>query len=121
MSIKIFGIKNCDTVKKALRWLEAQGIAAQLHDFRSDGLPRDMLQNWVNTCGLAALVNKRSTTYRQLTDEQRSILGEEQAGALEILLEQPTLIKRPVLPMDSHIEIGFKADSYHTLFNKGSV
>lgn len=116
MPIKIFGIKNCDTVKKALQWLEAHEIPAELHDFRTNGLSNDLLDTWIATCGLPALVNKRSTTYRQLDETQRTMLTEDTPDARTLLIEQPTLIKRPVLNVDAHIEIGFKSERYHTLF-----
>lgn len=110
----LYGIKNCDSVKKARRWLEAEQIEYQFHDIRSDGLNRDLIQEWIQAVGIDAVVNKRSTTWKQLDTEQQAQALSAQAEA--ILLEYPTLIKRPILKYQNHIELGFKPELYQQLF-----
>ena len=106
----LYGIKNCDTVKKAKRWLDDEGVAYEFHDFRSDGLSKDTLKAWVETVGFEKLVNNRSTTWRQLPSDDKDNLNETKA--VNLMLANPTLIKRPVLVADSEIIVGFKAENY---------
>ncbi|MBT8075039.1 MAG: arsenate reductase [Gammaproteobacteria bacterium] len=103
--LTVYGIKQCDTCRKALKWLEAQGIDHRFHDFRVDGLSADLLQNWLGSPYAGKVVNRRSMTWRQLSDEQRQLEGAE---LVELLLERPTLIKRPVFTRDEIVAIGFK-------------
>lgn len=103
--ITVYGIKQCDTCRKALKWLEAQGIEHQFHDLRIDGLDKKLLQAWLASPFAEQLVNRRSTTWRQLSDLQREMQGGEQ---LQLLLENPTLIKRPVFVRGGIVAIGFK-------------
>jgi len=103
--LTLYGIKQCDTCRKALKWLTAQGIEHQFHDFRVDGLQAALLQGWLESPVADKLVNRRSTTWRQLSDEQRQMEGEALLG---LLLEHPTLIKRPVFVKDDIIAVGFK-------------
>ncbi len=88
--ITLYGIKNCDTVKKARRWLELHGIEFAFHDFREDGLEPDQAAKWLAELGWETLVNKRSTTWKALSPEQRESMSDE--SALAAVLEQPTLI-----------------------------
>jgi len=103
--LTVYGIKQCDTCRKALKWLTAQGIEHQFHDFRVDGLQTVLLQGWLESPFADKLVNRRSTTWRQLSDQQRQFEGETLLG---LLLEHPTLIKRPVFVKDDIIAVGFK-------------
>ncbi|MCP8898619.1 ArsC family reductase [Gilvimarinus xylanilyticus] len=112
---RLYGIKNCDTVKKARRWLEETGIEYEFSDFRQDGINAQEVKAWLDEVGPGTLLNKRSTTYKNLSDEQKQ--QAEQGELLSLLLEQPTLIKRPVLTTDGAITVGFKADQYASLFN----
>lgn len=105
--LTVYGIKQCDTCRKALKWLTGQGIDHQFHDFRIDGLQAEVLKNWLDTPFADKLINRRSTTWRQLSDEQRQFEGNQ---LLELLLEHPTLIKRPVFVSDEIMAIGFKPD-----------
>ncbi len=105
--LTVYGIKQCDTCRKALKWLLAQGIEHQFHDFRNDGLPTGLLQSWLDSAFAGRLVNRRSTTWRQLTDEQRQLEGD---ALLELLQQHPTLIKRPVFVSDDIIAVGFKPE-----------
>lgn len=103
--ITVYGIKQCDTCRKALKWLEAQGIEHQFHDFRADGLDRKLLQAWLASPFAEHLVNRRSTSWRQLSDQQREMQGDEQ---LQLLVGNPTLIKRPVFVRGDIVAVGFK-------------
>ncbi len=108
--ITVYGIKNCDTVRKVRKWLEARGTDHRFHDFRVDGLERAVLKHWVATVGWEALLNRRGTTWRQLTDPRKEQLEEE--TAVSLMLEHPTLIKRPVLETGNEVLVGFDLDTY---------
>lgn len=111
--IKLYGIKNCDTVKKARRWLEANGVIFQFHDFRADGLDEETINTWLKYVTWQALVNRKSTTWRQLDEEQRDNINKR--NAIQLMLSSPTIIKRPVLMTDDVILIGFDAVHYQSL------
>jgi len=102
--LTVYGIKQCDTVRKALKWLQQKGIEHRFHDFRSDGLQAELLQNWLDSGFSEKLVNRRSTTWRQLSETQRQSKDE---SLLNLLMQFPTLIKRPVFVTDHVIAIGF--------------
>ena len=102
--LTVYGIKQCDGCRKALRWLEGQGIEHRFHDFRSDGLDAGLLQTWLDSSFADKLINRRSTTWRQLNDEQRQAQGDAQ---LQLLLEHPTLIKRPIFVAGDIVAVGF--------------
>lgn len=110
----LYGIKNCDSVKKARKWLEQQEIPFQFHDFRTDGLNNDLLQKLLSNADLTLLLNKRSTTFRKLSDEIKNNLTD--AVAVNAILEQPTLLKRPLLIKDNEMLIGFKEENYQAIF-----
>jgi Spx/MgsR family transcriptional regulator len=113
----LYGISNCDTVRKARKWLEGESIAFDFHDFRKQGLNAEQVARWCAAAGLDRVLNKRGTTWRQLPDEVKANTDEQTLQAL--MVEQPTLIKRPVLELDDgRIEIGFKADDYAALFSR---
>jgi arsenate reductase (glutaredoxin) len=114
---KLFGIPNCDSVRKARRWLDERGIAYVFHDFRKDGLDAQRLSAWIGQAGWEPLLNRKGTTWRQLPAEQREEIDARRAQTL--MLAQPALIKRPVLESGQHLEVGFSADRYSNLF-KGS-
>jgi len=103
--LTVYGIKQCDTCRKALAWLERNGIEHRFHDFRTDGLDAGLLRGWLDSAFADQLVNRRSTTWRQLNDGQRSAQGD---ALLELLLQHPTLIKRPVFVRDRIVAVGFK-------------
>ena len=111
--LTLYGIKNCDTVKKARRWLEDHGIEYKFHDFRQDGLEKNLLSTWVNTLGWEAILNKRSTTWRTLPDKDKDIASDAQA--IKLLLANPTLIKRPVTQGNNVLLVGFKEAEYKKL------
>jgi arsenate reductase len=109
----VYGIKNCDTVKKARRWLEQHDIAYQFHDFRSDGLDEATVDQWLKTLDWEQLLNKRSTSWRQLSDQQRDGLTEQKAK--QLILANPTLIKRPVISANGRLWLGFNESQYQEL------
>lgn len=112
----MFGIKNCDTIKKARKWLEAEGIEYEFHDYKKDGLSSDMLNSWVKDLGWEALINKRGTTWRKLPDNIKESI--DQASAIQIMLDNTSIIKRPLLINDKTKKLlGFKADEYQNFIN----
>ncbi|MDX1504422.1 MAG: ArsC family reductase [Spongiibacter sp.] len=115
MSITLYGIKNCDTVRSARRWLDNNGIEHRFQDVRDEALTAEQLSSWLDTLGVAQLVNKRSTTWKQLSDEQRASLDNN--SAVQLLLEHPTLMKRPLLDTGKALHLGFKAEDYDRLFS----
>ena len=114
MAITMYGIRNCDTIKKSRKWLEANNFEYEFHDYRVNGLTKEQLQSWCETLGWEQVINKRGTTYRKLTDEQKSSLSE--TTAIELLLELPAMIKRPLLDVDGALTLGFKTDNYAAIF-----
>lgn len=113
--ITLYGIKNCDTVKKAQKWLDEHNISYQFHDVRVDGLTREMLAHWLEAVGWETVLNKRGTTWRKLAPATQDKVSE--ATVAELLLEYPAMIKRPVLDIEGDITIGFKADNYTLIFD----
>jgi arsenate reductase (glutaredoxin) len=112
--ITLVGIKNCDSVKKARKWLEAHAIDYTFHDLREQGVERASLEQWLDAVGVDVLLNRRSTTWKQLSDAERSDVDREKA--LKLMLANPTLIKRPVLITGKTICAGFKDVEYQSLF-----
>ncbi len=110
----LYGIKNCDTVRKARKWLELEGFDYSFHDFRVDGLDKKDLHAWVKDVGWEVLLNKRSTTWKQLSDKDKETVDE--GKAITLMLANPTLIKRPVLTYKKKIHVGFKPAEYKALF-----
>lgn len=110
----LYGIHNCDTIKKAQKWLEKNNIAFTFHDYRKDGLTDSILQDFIKHVDWTDLLNKRSTTYRTLDDSIKNNLTQDLA--VSTMLEQPTLIKRPVLINDGKITVGFKEATYQEIF-----
>lgn len=113
--MKMYGIPNCDTVRKARKFLEASKVDYEFHDFKKLGLQLETINSWLNKQPLDTLINKRSTSWKQLTDDQKSALTS--GSDLTILTEMPTLIKRPVLETDDDLFIGFKEAEYEKLIN----
>lgn len=107
---KLYGIKNCDTVRKARKWLEQEGAPYEFCDFRESPPEPATLQHWLDSAG-EALLNKRSTTWKQLSEAER------QADVIALLANHPTLIKRPVLEYNGKVAIGFSSDQYHGIMN----
>ena len=111
MSVTIYGISNCDTMKKARAWLEQRGVAYDFHDYKTAGIERSKLEAWANTVGWETLLNKAGTTFRKLPDKDKQSLTDKKAIAL--MLAQPSMIKRPVLELgDGKLLVGFKPELY---------
>lgn len=110
----IYGIKNCDTMRKAFGWLHDNGVDYTFHDYRASGIDRASVERWAHAVGWEKLLNKASTTFRALPDVDKADIDE--AKAIALMLEHPTLIKRPVLETGSTIEVGFKPDRYTAIF-----
>ena len=113
MAITIYGIKNCDTMKKARTWLEDHDLQYQFHDYKTEGIERQLLQRWCSELGWEILLNRAGTTFRKLPDADKTALDERKAVTL--MLAQPSMIKRPVLDVDGKLLVGFKAESYASL------
>lgn len=111
----VYGIKNCDTIKKTLKWLTDNAIEFNFHDYRKDGLTPELLETIETALGWEVLVNKRGTTYRQLSDEAKTNLDKE--SALHFMLENPALIKRPVINHNGNWLIGFKAAEMEAFYH----
>ena len=111
--IKIYGIPNCDTMKKARRWLEDNGVEYVFHDYKKLGVPEKELTRWVRQAGWETVLNKRGTTWRKLDDDTKESIDE--ASAIRIMLENPSIIKRPVLESGNTLLIGFRQADYQQL------
>lgn len=116
--VVLYGIspKNCDTIKKARKWLDEAGVDYRFHDHRADGLDPAALDGWLAKLGWEALLNTRGTTFRALPEEEKQGLDNDKARAL--LLAHPAMIKRPLLDRDGELTLGFKADHYQSLFSR---
>jgi len=110
----LYGIKNCDTVKKTRRWLDDNQIDYRFHDFRADGLEKTQINAWVAELGWETLINKRSTTWKALDDSVKNSLNDQ--SIIDVIADNPTLIKRPLLDTGAMRRVGFKAADYETLF-----
>lgn len=115
---KLYGIKNCDTIKKARNWLEQQQISYQFIDYRVDGLTAGQLKIFADQCGWQNLLNTRGTTYRQLSQIEKTDLTEQKALAL--MLTQPAMIKRPLLVHNDKYHLGFSPADYQLIFGSNA-
>jgi Spx/MgsR family transcriptional regulator len=114
MTVTIYGIKNCDTMKKAFTWLGAHGVAYDFHDYKTAGVTTALLAKWCDAAGWQTVLNRGGTTFRKLGDADKQ--GLTQNKAISLMAAQPSMIKRPVLEVGGKIEIGFKPERYATLF-----
>ncbi len=111
MTVTIYGIKNCDTMKKARAWLDKQGVDYAFHDYKASGIDNKKLETWAKKAGWDMLLNRAGTTFRKLPDMEKDNIGEKKAIAL--MLEQPSMIKRPVLELPGgKLLVGFKPETY---------
>ena len=113
MAIRMYGIRNCDTIKKARAWLEQHGVEYEFHDYKASGIESARLQRWSSEVGWEALLNRAGTTYRKLPDFQKADLHEKKALAL--MAAQPSIIKRPVLELRGRLVVGFKPELYSSI------
>jgi Spx/MgsR family transcriptional regulator len=114
MTIILFGIPNCDTVRKARKWLDTQGVDYRFHDFKKQGLEEKQLRRWVKELGWEALLNRRGMMWRKVPDSVKQ--GIDEQGAVKLMLGTPTIIKRPVLDLGDRRMVGFDAGGYEKLF-----
>jgi Spx/MgsR family transcriptional regulator len=111
MPVTIYGIKNCDTMKKARAWLDEHGVSYTFHDYKTAGIERAQLEKWAKKVGWEALLNRAGTTFKKLPDKEKD--GVTQAKALALMLKQPSMIKRPVLEASGgNLLVGFKPEQY---------
>jgi arsenate reductase len=110
LAIAIYGIRNCDTIKKARAWLEARGIAYRFHDYKTAGVERERLERWCRELGWESLLNRAGTTFRKLTEDQKQGLNER--AAVLLMLAQPSIIRRPVLETGNVLVVGFQPERY---------
>ena len=114
MAITIYGIKACDTMKKARDWLDQHRVGYAFHDYKTAGISRDVLEGWSRQVGWQVLLNRAGTTFRGLPEGDKADLDE--AKAIGLMLAQPSMIKRPVLDVDGRISVGFSPDAYAARF-----
>jgi len=109
-TITIYGIKNCDTMKKARSWLDARKIAYEFHDYKAAGIERTVLEAWARKVGWETLLNRQGATFRKLPDANKA--GLDEGKAIALMLAQPSMIKRPVLDIGGKLTVGFKPEVY---------
>lgn len=114
MSITIYGIKNCDTMKKARTWLDTHKVVYQFHDYKAAGIDKPHLAKWCQALGWEKVLNRAGTTFRALPDADKANLTE--AKAIALMLAQPSMIKRPVLDKGGKLLLGFKPEEYAAAF-----
>ena|SRR6478752_9577516 len=115
MPITIYGIKNCDTMKKARAWLETHGIDYAFHDYKSAGIDKERLEGWAKKAGWETLLNRAGTTFKKLPDKDKE--GITEARAIKLMMAQPSMIKRPVVELArGKLLVGFKPDEYAQTF-----
>lgn len=112
-SVTLYGIKNCDTVKKARKWLDDHSVPYTFHDFRVDGINKTLINDFLKQIDLETLINKRGTTWRKLSDAEKDIKNKTQV--ITLMIENPTIIKRPVLNVNKKISVGFSNEDYKSI------
>ncbi len=115
MAVTLYGIRNCDTMKKARKWLDAHGIDYHFHDYKKDDLDEARLRAWVDELGWQTLLNRRGLTWRRLPEETRERIDEE--SAIQLMLDNPSIIKRPLLDLGERRVVGFDEATYQELFS----
>lgn len=109
-AVTIYGIRNCDTMKKARAWLDGRGVVYTFHDYKAAGIDRGRLESWARAVGWEALLNRAGTTFRKLPEADRQ--GLDEAKAIALMLGQPSMIRRPVLDADGKLIVGFRPETY---------
>lgn len=112
--VKVYGIPNCDTMKKARKWLAEHDVAYQFHDYKKEGVDEKRLRGWVSQVGWETLLNRRGMMWRKLDDGVKA--GIDEASAIQVMLETPSIIKRPVLEHGKTLQVGFKEADYEAIF-----
>ncbi len=116
MSVTIYGIKNCDTMKKARNWLDENGVAYAFHDYKAAGIERARVARWVESLGWETVLNRSGTTFRKLAEADKTGLDADKA--IELMVAQPSMIKRPVLEAGKELIVGFKPEIYQQAFQR---
>ena len=111
----LYGIPNCDTMKKARKWLADNGVEYEFHDYKKLGIEKKKLDEWIKAVGWETLLNRRGMMWRKVPDDVKASIDEK--SAIGLMLETPSIIKRPVLEANGKVTVGFKAESYQELFN----
>jgi arsenate reductase len=114
-SVTIYGIKNCDTMKKARTWLDEHGVKYAFHDYKAEGIDKPRLEAWAKEVGWETLLNRAGTTFRKLPEKDCENLTEKKA--IVLMVEQPSMIKRPVLDVGGKLIVGFKPENYAKIFS----
>lgn len=117
MTATLYGIPNCDTVKKAKTWLEKNGVDYTFHDFKKGGISRALVESWLTHVPWDVLINRKGTTWRALSDERKAAISDADSAAA-LMLESPSVIKRPVLAFNGNTHVGFSDDAYLQIFKK---
>lgn len=112
----IYGIKNCDTMKKARDWLDSKKINYSFHDYKTAGIDKEVLEGWIKKVGWEVLLNRAGTTFRKLPDADKDNVNVTEKKAIALMLAQPSMIKRPVLDAKGKLTVGFKPEEYKKLF-----
>lgn len=112
--LNLYGIPNCDTVKKARTWLESHGLDYTFHDYKKEGADPEKLAKWIAAAGLDAVVNRKGTTFRKLTADEQAVLADSHR-AVALLVQQPSVIKRPIVEHAGGVLVGFKEDEWRVL------
>ncbi len=115
MTVTIYGIKNCDTMKKAFKWLSEHNIDHEFHDYKKQGISAELAERWLSNIPLEELINKRGTTWRKLDDAIKNSLTRENAA--QLIIENTSLVKRPLLEANGKFHLGFKPESYAELLS----
>ena len=110
---KIYGIKNCDTMKKAFDWLTANNVLYEFHDYKKMSISEQKIQEWLTQKPWNVLINRAGTTWKKLSDEEKSI---DEKGAIKLMMEKPSMIKRPIIENDKIVVMGFNSDTYQQIF-----
>jgi arsenate reductase (glutaredoxin) len=114
LTVKLYGIKNCDTMKKARTWLDSHGVQYEFHDYKTAGIEAAVLARWCGEVGWETVLNRGGTTFRKLPEPQKTALDERKA--IGLMVAQPSMIKRPVLELGKRLLVGFRPEVYARLF-----
>ncbi|MCU7844662.1 MAG: ArsC family reductase [Candidatus Thiodiazotropha sp. (ex Monitilora ramsayi)] len=114
--IRLYGIPNCDTMKKARQWLAEHDIEYEFHNYKKTGIDENRLRLWVKKVGWETLLNRRGMMWRKLDESVKT--GIDEASAIQVMLDTPSIIKRPVLELEKQLHVGFKAENYEEIFRR---
>ncbi|WP_435357075.1 arsenate reductase [Emticicia sp. SJ17W-69] len=113
--LKVYGIPNCDTVKKTTVWLKSKGIAYEFHDYKKQGISKEKLAEWLTQISYETLINRKGTTFKSLSDEEKAEISDN-ASAIDLMFEKTSVIKRPIVESDKILAVGFNVEEYEGIF-----